>query len=275
MASTRSRPNVPAVDRNRLYDKSVDPIVAYRRRLQVIRETIGPRVFLEGCPAGTPLNGIGYFDSYFNGQDVYNSWQGMYALFSSIDANAFLNHVAAYLMPGEGMEVGPPMTLEQAQRKRYPSVVETFRGREAPIAGFGTTLAEARTLLSFVSLTGVVYSLASVLPELAEERVSLLQKTLPTLPIVPIDLFSRGTDAKYDTFKHTEADYYIHNYPEIVDLKVNAIFDFWGQKLVGIQNKEMKVQIDPHDTRVFSIHPLLNRPQLIGTSRHITGGIPF
>jgi hypothetical protein len=299
---------VPAVDRNRLYDKSVDPIVAYRRRLQVIRETIGPRVFLEGCPAGTPLNGIGYFDSYFNGQDVYNSWQGMYALFSSINANAFLNHVAAYVMPGEGMEVGTPMTLEQAQQKRHPSVVETFREREAPLAGFGTTLAEARTLVSFVSLTGVVYSLASVLPELPEERVNLLQKTLPTLPIVPIDLFSRGTDAKFDTFKHTEADYYIHNYPEIVDLKVNAksgvydvvsltnwrsspvtkevsfadqlgltsdvpyvIFDFWGQKLVGVLNKQMKVQIDPHDTRVFSIHPLLNRPQLIGTSRHITG----
>ena len=33
----------------------------------------------------------------------------------------------------------------------------------------------------------------------------------------------------------------------------------------------MKVEIGPHDTRVLLIHPLLNRPQLIGTSRHITG----
>jgi hypothetical protein len=33
----------------------------------------------------------------------------------------------------------------------------------------------------------------------------------------------------------------------------------------------MKVEIEPHDTRVFLIHPLMNRPQLIGTSRHITG----
>ena len=33
----------------------------------------------------------------------------------------------------------------------------------------------------------------------------------------------------------------------------------------------MKVEIEPHDTRVLLIHPLLNRPQLIGTSRHITG----
>jgi len=33
----------------------------------------------------------------------------------------------------------------------------------------------------------------------------------------------------------------------------------------------MEVEIEPHDTRVFLIHPLLNRPQLIRTSRHITG----
>jgi hypothetical protein len=33
----------------------------------------------------------------------------------------------------------------------------------------------------------------------------------------------------------------------------------------------MKVAIEPHDTRVILVHPLLRRPQLVGTSRHITG----
>ena len=48
---------------------------------------------------------IGFFNSYFNGEDDYNSWQGMYALFSSINANAFLNHIVVYVMPGEGIEL--------------------------------------------------------------------------------------------------------------------------------------------------------------------------
>jgi hypothetical protein len=78
---------VPNVDKSRLYNKSIDPFVAYRRRLKLIRETIGPRRFIEGCPAGTPLDGIGYFDSYFNGWDMYASWQGNYALLSSINDN--------------------------------------------------------------------------------------------------------------------------------------------------------------------------------------------
>ena len=133
-------------------------------------------------------------------------------------------------------------------------------------------------------------------------------QTLPTMPILPIDLFSRGTDAKWDTFKHTTPDDYIHNYPEVLDVKVSApagvydavgltnwrswttnrelsfadklgvdpeasyvVFDFWAQKLLGVFKGKMAVTIEPHDTRVLLIHPLVNHPQLVGTSRHITG----
>jgi hypothetical protein len=300
--------HVPALDKSRLYDKSVDPIVAYHSRLKLIRETVGPKTFIEGCPAGTPLHGIGYFNSVFAGHDVYNSWQGMYALFSSINANAFLNHMVVYLMPGEGIEVGPTMTIAEAEKRRVRSVVQTARTREEPMVGFGTTLPEARTLVTYLALTGVVYPVASILPELPQERVSLLKMTLPPMPILPIDLFSRGTDMQWNKFKSTQPDYYIHNYPEILDLKVSAksgaydvvgftnwrsgmevrdislvdklglkagspyvAFDFWGQKPLGIYRDRMQIEVEPHDTRVVLIHPLENRPQLIGDTRHVSG----
>ncbi len=299
---------VPSVDKERLWDKKTDPIVVYRKRLKVIREAVGPRTFIEGCPAGTPLNGIGYFNSCFTGNDVYNSWQGMYPLFSSINANAFLNHMVIYVMPGEGIEVGPPMTVKEAESRRVPAVVETAKTRESPLKGFGVTLPEARTLTSWISLTGVVYPLASILPELPEERVRLLEMTMPTMPISPVDLFSRGTDMRWDKFMDTTLDDYIHNYPEILDLKVNAKsgtydvlgltnwrsrtapreidfseklglprttryigFDFWNQKLLGVFDERMGIEIEPHDTRVILLHPVTGRPQLIGNSRHISG----
>ncbi|HZR21447.1 MAG TPA: hypothetical protein VFE51_29460 [Verrucomicrobiae bacterium] len=125
---------------------------------------------------------------------------------------------------------------------------------------------------------------------------------------MPVDLFSRGTDLEWDTFKHIGADDYIHNYPEILDLKVNdksgvydvvalpnwrsasvtksvsfsdklglspassfIAFDFWNQKLLGVFQDRISVEIEGHDTRVVLVHRLLNHPQLIGTSRHITG----
>jgi hypothetical protein len=298
----------PPVDRTKLYDTKVDSLVNYRDRLKVIRDTIGPKVFIEGCPAGTPLNGIGYFQSYFTGHDLYNNWQGMYPLFSSINANAFLNHLVVYVMPGEGLELGLPATVEETAKKRPPVVIETERSREDPMTGFGVTLAEARTLVSYVALTGVAYPLASVMPELPEERVRLLKATMPTMPILPVDLFSRGTDAQWDKFKHVQADYYVHNYPEILSVKVNAapgvydivaltnwrsasdtrrvdlkeklglaasrsyvVFDFWSQKELGVVRNTLEARVEPHDTRVLFVHPLLDRPQVVGMSRHISG----
>ena len=298
---------IPKVDRSRLSDVTSNPLDVYRERLKLIRSIIGPDRYIEGCPAGTPLNGIGQFQSYFNGDDLYNTWQGMYPLFSSINANAFLNHEVVYVMPGEGVEMGPPMSLEDVKSKRHPSVLDTAREREAPLTQFGTTLAEAHTLVTYLSLTGVVYPLASVMPELPDERVELLKKTLPPLPIFPVDLFSRGTDMQYDRFKFTTADTYVHNYPDILDLKVDAtsgtydvvgltnwrsrdltrrlsfhdelglaagryaVFDFWNEKLLGVFEGELDVQIAPHDTSVLTIHPAENHPQLMGTARHISG----
>lgn len=296
------------VDRTNLYDKSIDPVLAYRNRLNLIRNIIGPETFVEGCPSGTPLNGIGYFNSYFNGDDIFNSWKGCYAVFSSINANAFLNHMVVYVMPGEGIDVSPIMSVEEAKQKLVPECIQIAQMREDSLIGFGTTLNEARTLASVVSLTGVAYPLTNIMSILPEERVRLLKMTMPTMPILPVDLFSRGTDMTWDKFKYTTPDSYIHNYPEILDLKVNAkagvydvvgltnwrsgtiskkisfqdklgldvglpyvVFDFWNQKLLGIYRDSMEIEIEPHDTRVLCLHALQDSPQLIGTSRQITG----
>ena len=67
-------------------DPNGDLLVAYRRRLETIREVLGPKRFIEGCPAGTPLNDIGYLNCYFTNEDLYHTWLGMYPLFSSINA---------------------------------------------------------------------------------------------------------------------------------------------------------------------------------------------
>ncbi len=193
--------------------------------------------------------------AYFNGNDVYNNWNGRQALFDSINANAFLNHLVVYVMAGEGMELGPRMTVNEASRVRPPSVVETARQREEPMTGFGVTAAEARTLVSLTSLTGVAYSLASVMPELPADRTKLVQRTLPTMPILPADLFSRGGDVEWATFKHVRADDRIHNYPEILDLKINAVAGVYD--VVGLVNwRQTKATKEISFSRKLGIEPL-------------------
>ncbi|MEO6830017.1 MAG: alpha-galactosidase, partial [Acidobacteriaceae bacterium] len=283
----------PSVDKSRLYSPSEDPVEAFRKRFAVIRRTVGPERFIEECPAGSPLNAIGFVNSYFNGDDVYDNWDGMYPLFSSIIGNLFLNHMVAYVMPGEGLALGEPMTMAQAAAKRSRITVDMVRSRDGSPSGLGTTLPEARTLVTYAALTGVVYPLASVMPELPPERVKLLEATMPTLPILPIDLFSRGANK--------------NAFPEVLDLKINSpagvydvaaetnwqsetternlsfnqlglalnrryvVFDFWKQQPVGVFVNKLDLSIGPHDTRVLLIHPAAERPQLIGNSRHISG----
>ena len=52
------------------------------------------------------------------------------------------------------MDVEPPMSVAEAMKQRPPPVVETARTREDPLRGFGMTLAEARTVVSHVALSG-------------------------------------------------------------------------------------------------------------------------
>ena len=273
---------VPDLDTSRLFNSKADHFAVYRDRLKLIRDVVGPRTFIEGCVAGTPLNGIGWFNSCFNGADMYNSWKGSYAVFSSVNANAFLNHIVMYVMPGEGIDVSPMISVAEAKEKMAPRSIEVALTRENPFTGFGTTLPEARTLVSVISLTGVAYPLTSIMNRLPEERIKLLKMTMPTLPeLCQLNLFSRGSDITWDKFKFTTPDAYIHDYPEIIDLKVNAksgiydiaaftnwrsvpvskeisfsdklginsgtpfvVFDVWNQKLQGVYTDEMGIDIE-------------------------------
>ena len=298
----------PNVDSDKLYDENSSQIKAYRNRLEVIRKCVGEETFLEGCPGGTPLQGIGYFNSYFNGDDIYNSWMGMYPFFISINANLFLNHIACYLMPGEGICVSPKMDMEKAKTVYNPEFIRVASTRETGISSVGTTMNEARTIVTFAALSGTPYSFADRLPDLPAERINLLKKSLPTMPIIPMDLFSRGGYSSWDLFEEFTPETYEHNFPRIVDLKINAasgrydvvaatnwtgelqsreisfggnlgldpersylVFDFWNQEFLGMFKESVVLNIEPHDTRVLHIRPLLPRPQVLATDRHISG----
>ncbi|MCK5464420.1 MAG: alpha-galactosidase, partial [Bacteroidales bacterium] len=293
---------IPYVDRDKLYDKKISQIEAYRNRLKVIWNSVGAETFLEGCPGGTPLQGIGYFNSYFNGDDIYNSWLGMYPFFLSLNANLFLNNIACYLMPGEGICVSPKMDIEKARTVYNPEFIRVASSREKDISSVGTTMNEARTIVTFAALSGTPYSFADRLPDLPEERINLLKKSLPTMPIMPMDLFSRGGYSSWGLFKEFTPETYEHNFPRIVDLKINSasgkydvvaatnwtnvsefrnisfagnlgldpdipylVFDFWNQEFLGLINESVELNIKPHDTRVLHIRPLLQRPQVLVT----------
>ena len=142
--------------------------------------------------------------------------------------------------------------------------------------------------------------------KLPDERLELYKKTMPAVDVIPIDLFPYRSKCGYATLPDGYPG--VENFPKALDLKVNAasgiydvvalynwseesavkdlsfeedlglcpktkyiVYDFWGKRLVGVVQGRIETEVPPHGTAVLILRPLKSIPQLLATSRHITG----
>ncbi len=261
---------------HQFYDTSKSCYDVSYEAMKFFREIMGPEIWHTTHPDKWGSR-MGFVDVVGCGSDPGPGWELMNNFFEVISNNTYQNHIVWYSDPDCCVIRGEPTRADI----KY--------GHKDFI-----TLEEARTAVSLISLTGLQFLSGDDLTNLSEERLELIKRSMPVTPIFPIDLFGRGRDPC--------------NYPVIIDLKVNAesgiydvisvtnwkdtsayytvkfeedlglrdeypylVFDFWNQKLVGIFENKFVVELLPHGTRVFTIRHLLNRPQLLATSRHISG----
>ena len=153
---------------------AVDPL-ALTASVRVIREAIGPAPSSRAArPAPAQRHWVLQLLLYRPG--CLQQLAGHVRPFSSIIANAFLNHMVVYVMPGEGIEVGQPMTVAEAGTKRPPEFVEVARSRERPAHRVRHDAA-GPTLVTYLALTGVAYPLAERDARAARGAVALLKNT--------------------------------------------------------------------------------------------------
>ncbi len=261
------------------HDTTMSAYDASVRTMQIWREIMGPEVWYTNHP-DVEGGRMGFLDVAGLGRDPGVGWEKMNNMFEVISNNAYQNQILWFSDPDCMVIRGKPTRADSAHRE------------------FGKikylTIEEARTCASLLSLSGMQYLSGDDLLNLEEERMDLIKKTIPTLPIYPVDIFGRGRDRK--------------NYPDIVDLKVNRhsriydvvavtnwttepvtrtlsfekelalepgqeylVFDFWQEQLTGVFENNFQIEIQPHDTRVFLIHKQIGQPVLLATNRHISG----
>ena len=227
---------------------------------------------------------MGFIDVAGCGRDPGPGWKQMNHFLEVISNNAYQNHIVWYSDPDCIVLRGKPTRADTSHSPDDDRVQnDEF-----------LTLEEARTCASLLSLSGMQYLSGDDLLNLEEERLNLIKKTIPVLPIFPIDLFGRSR--------------YRQHYPEIMDLKINKpsgtydviavtnwqnkettrnvnishelylepdndwlVFDNWEESLTGKFKNEFRTVLPAHGTRVFTIRRLEQHPQLLGTNRHITG----
>jgi hypothetical protein len=247
--------------RARLRRPEVSGDEAYRAGLEAIRGAMGQNRFLLNCGAG--WDSAGLCDGIRIGGDVSASLDGLDAAVSCTMRHLYLNHIAWWTDP-DVVCVRDPLTLEQV-----------------------------RVWVTLLGITGQLLMTSDDMPALPEERIELLRRVLPVADIRPMELYE------------------LKDRPGVFDLKVNKpgvgewdvvavfnwsrawtrrgpisakglgiphsetgflFFDVWAQKLLAAGVDGLTLEVPPMECRVLCIRRMEDRPQFIGSSRHLTQG---
>ena len=247
--------------RDRFAKRRTPPDEAYRDMLQSAKRAMGKKRFLLNCGAGWDSPGL--CEGIRIGGDVRADVSGIESAVDCTMSNLFLNNIAWWTDP-DVVCVRPPLTLEQA-----------------------------RTWATFIAITGQLLMASDEMAKLPDSRVELLRRVMPVTDIRPMEL------------------YRLKNRPCIFDLKINkpgvgewdvvAVFnwsrrwrstgtvsveslgippckagfifhDVWRESVLAIGRNDVRVSIPPMSCRLVSVRARKDRPQLVGTSRHITQG---
>lgn len=263
------------------HDTTLNSYEIARRSMEIWKEIMGPEVWHTNHPDADGGR-IGFLDVAGCGRDPDIGWISMTTFLGVLSNNSYQNHIVWYSDPDCILLRGKPTRADHG-RERIDNIYGDY-----------LTFEEARTCASLLGLSGMQYLSGDDLLTLEKDRLDLIKRTIPTMPIYPVDLFGRGREYS--------------RYPEITDLKVNQVagvydvvavnnwdnkpvkrsvsfekdlkldagqkylvFDFWKEEMTGLFSGSFECEIPAHGTRVFFIRKQTDKPQLIGMNRHISG----
>jgi hypothetical protein len=248
------------------HDPNKSNIEAYRDGLKLVREAAGKDVFILGC----------------NGPQNMRSYGGAFGLV-------------------DGMRVGPDNKPDWKNLLRGP----TFGSRHYFLNGRvwyndpdplyvreSVPLNHAQLICSWVTISGDLNTSSEWFPGLPAERLDLLKRTMPShgLPARPVDLFEDDlpsvwllTDDRHAVRRDVIGLFNWEQNEKVfsdsltklgLDGKTDYVaFDYWKNALVPTIKGQLQVSVPGQTCCVLAVRPVVNHPQLISTSRHITQGI--
>ncbi len=150
------------------------------------------------------------------------------------------------------------------------------------------TFEQAKSRSAFVGLLGLPVTLGDNLPELPEERVELLRRSIPSLDIHSSQINRFNIDKVVTTCLSVQKEFGAYNVVSVfnttdtetetevslsdlgIDCKNALIWEFYS--LSFEKGDLIKAHLKPYETRVYAVHDNTGFPQIISTSRHITQG---
>ncbi len=249
-----------------LSNPEVTQIQMMRDSLDLVRESAGKHCFILGCCAQQNMRSagaaFGKVDAMRIGPDNGASWGGMQSGPNFGAWHYFLHGRVWYNDPD-------PLYVRDS-----------------------LTLAHARVITSFVTLSGQMNSSSEKYASLSPERLDLLKRTMPshTATARPADLFENRTPRIWSVtdgegegrrdlvglFNWDSTALEMNPsaaYLGLPQAQQYIAFEYWGNTLIPAFEKELRYQLPPQSCAVLSVRPLKDHPQVISTSRHITQGL--
>ncbi len=168
------------------------------------------------------------------------------------------------------------------------------------------TLGESQALCQFVAMSGGIVKLGDKLVDLSPEAIASIRALLPIYGRAarPLDVLTREYPEveslavpdfaePYHVIGLTNwgrnRDFGVNPYAALADaprgIEVDLVaagvdsaspllaWEFWTDSFLGQIDGTLSLDVPPHTARSIALRPKLGRPQLLGTNRHVLGGV--
>ena len=243
------------------HDPYITGIEAYRAGMRTMRAAAGPDTYIAACNVAQNFrsmgSAMGLVDAMRIGPDTGADWGAILPNFH-LGTRLYFLHNRVWHNDPDCLMVRAPLTLTQA-----------------------------RSFASWIAVSGSLNLVSEWLPGLPADRLDCIKRSMPNTGLAarPLDLFENMparawhlTDGRrhvvglfnWDAAKPATASVKFDQLGFQTDGARFIGLDYWSGALVRIGDGAVSAELLPSGCSVIAVAPLRDRPQLLGTSRHIT-----
>ncbi len=251
----------PIVGAPGFHDPDLPPVEALRKIYRIIRESVGPESHILGCSLPAYC-GPGLADSQRISMDIRNKWSHVEwvadALQLAYQQHAWMGVNDSDFLIVRGTDTSLELNMNVLDPKEHDPA--SRRWQSGPVFN----LEEARTWATLVSLAGGNLFLGDRLNRLNAQGLELIQKILPPTGITahPLDVGGAERPALWLQKLEGETRLGIINWDaserefaiNLRDWSIeppNQVADFWGQKVIELQNGSLRITLGGHACAIY------------------------